>query len=75
MCDKYVKALESYDVDIWHDRKDMQDGRMLSDEIEFQLAHQKSWRGYPLVTNGEEAPPVGRRTALCVSLHTIGVRK
>lgn len=37
LCDQYVAALRAYGLDVWYDRNDAQQGRVLSDELQQQL--------------------------------------
>src|SRR5215469_14396366 len=37
LCDRYVAALRARGLDVWYDRTSMQDGHMLSVEIEREL--------------------------------------
>ena len=37
LCDSYVGALRARGLDVWYDRTNMQDGHMLSAEIEAEL--------------------------------------
>src|SRR5579872_1620502 len=43
LCDRYVTALRDRGLDVWYDRTSMQDGRMLSAEIERELERRRAF--------------------------------